>query len=220
MIEPTAIVWPASTVSPTSYIGHFAMVGHPRRIDPRVGADASVHVEHWESSVGAEVMANAVVSAYCHIDDGAVIEPTAWLGSRCRVGHNTRVRRGAQLYYSCQVYDRVDIGQDAVVGGFVCNDARVGARARVFGDLVHRLVDAPATGDEPHPTASEPAPVVTDSAVVGKGAVVVGGVIVGEGAYIAAGAVLTTDADPQTLYVGVPARPQGPAPRPFAHHTG
>lgn len=213
MIEPTAVVWPESTVAPDAYVGHFALVGHPRRKDPTVHARAR---EWWEPSTGAEVMAGAVVSAYCHVDDGTVIEPTAWLGSRCRVGHDTRIRRGAQLYYSCQVYDRVDIGAHAAVGGFVCNDARVGAGAQVFGSLVHRLVDAPVTGTDPRPEESEPAPVVADAAVIGMGAIVVGGVTVGQGAYVAAGAVLTTDAAPHTRYVGVPARPRGPAPRPFA----
>ena len=217
MIEHTAIVWPESTIASDAYVGHFAVVGHPRRRDPSTSAPGD---SLWEPSAGVHIMERAVISAYCHVDDSTVVEPFVWVGSRCRIGHDTRIRRAAQLYYACQVYDRVDIGQRAVVGGFVCNDARVGAGAQIFGSLVHRLVDAPITGADPRPVESEPAPVVADAAVIGKGAVVVGGVVVGEGAYLAAGAVLTTDAEPYTLYAGVPARPRGPAPRPFANGNG
>ena len=216
MIEPTAVVFAESEVAESAYIGHFALVGHPRRIDPRGGAELSGPNGPWEDSAGAVVMERAVVSAYCHIDDGVVIEPEAWLASGCRVGHDTRIRSGAQLLYACQVFDRVNVAEGAVIAGFVCNDVRVGPEAQVFGSLVHRLVDAPRGGADPRPEVSEPAPVIGAGAIVGTGAVVVGGVTVGAGAYIAAGAVLTRDAEPHTLYVGVPARPRGPAPKPFA----
>jgi acetyltransferase-like isoleucine patch superfamily enzyme len=212
MIEATAVILPGSTVAPDAYVGHFAIVGHPRRRDPvTTGPNESL----WETPVGAHIKERVVISPYCQIDDGAVIEPAVWIGSRCRVGHDTIICTEAQLYYGCQVYDRVLVGSRAVVAGFVCNDARIGAGALVFGSLLHRLVDAPPEGAAPRPQTSEPAPVVADSAVIGRGALVIGGVVVGEGAYVAAGAVLTTDAEPHTLYVGVPARPRGPAPRPF-----
>lgn len=212
MIEPGAIVHASSTVADDAYVGSFAIIGHPRRKVPR-RTDALF--EAWEKPVGSHIRSKAVVSAYCHIDDGTVVEPYAWVGSRCRIGHDTRVGEGAQLYYSCQVYDRVDIGPRAVVGGFVCNDAVIEAEAQVFGNLIHRLVDAPSTGTDPRPDESEEAPRVESAAVVGMGATVIGGVTVGVGAYIGAGAVLTGDAEAGTLYVGVPARPVGPAPRPF-----
>lgn len=215
MIEPTAIVYVPEYIDTTAYIGHHAIVGHPRRVRPQLDACDDA-INHWEPSAGAQVMRRAVVSARCHVDDGVVIEPGAWIGSGCRIGHDTRILEMAELYYSCQVYDRVIIGRGAVVGGFVCNDARVGARAQVYGSLVHRLVDAPPTGADPRPAEFEPAPIVEEDSVVGINAVVVGGVTVGRGAYIAAGAVLTRDAEPGTLYKGVPARAIGPAPKPIA----
>ncbi|MEU9365648.1 hypothetical protein AB0D78_27965 [Streptomyces avermitilis] len=217
MIEQSAVIYSPSTVADNAYVGHFSIVGHPRRIPPR--SDATTDRIPWEASTGAHVAHHAVISSYCQIDDGSVIEAAVWMGSRCRVGHESRIRTGAQLYYSCQVYDRVDVGEGAVVAGFVCNDVRIGQKAQVFGTLVHRLVDAPPEGADPHPGESEPAPVVEEQAVVGVGAVVIGGVTVGRGAYIAAGAVLTKDAEPNTLYRGVPATAVGPAPSPFRRPT-
>jgi acetyltransferase-like isoleucine patch superfamily enzyme len=211
MIESTSVVYPPSSVHSEAYVGHFAIIGHPRRVVPDLARTGSLH--HWEQSAGASIGRRAVVSAYTHIDDGTIVEEGVWIGSRCRIGHDSRIRRSAQLYYSCQVFDRVDIGESAVVAGFVCNDARVGFRSQVFGILVHRLVDAPAGGADPRPTDVEPPPVVEEEAIVGVGAIVIGGITVGKGAYIAAGAVLTRDAEPYTLYKGSPARAFGVAPR-------
>ena len=90
MIEPTAVVFAESEVAESAYIGHFALVGHPRRIDPRGGAELSGPNGPWEDSAGAVVMERAVVSAYCHIDDGVVIEPEAWLAGRARYAHPQR----------------------------------------------------------------------------------------------------------------------------------
>ena len=215
MIENTALVLGPSNIAADAYIGHFSIVGHPLRIPPDQ-YDPVINVDGpWEVPRGADVEARAVVSPYCHIDDGASIGAAAWVGSRCRVGHDTTVGTRAQLYYGSQVYDRVTIAEDSVVAGFVCNDAIIGQRSHVFGSLVHKLVDAPKSAADPRPFASEPPPVLEDDVVVGMGALIVGGIRVGKGAYVAAGAVLTTDAEPHTLYVGNPAREVGPAPSPF-----
>jgi acetyltransferase-like isoleucine patch superfamily enzyme len=77
------------------------------------------------------------------------------------------------------------------------------------GSLVHRFVNASRDSD------TEVSPVLEDNCVTAFGSVIVGGIRVGRGAYVGAGAVLTTDAKPGRLYLGVPAKDVGPAPSPF-----
>lgn len=214
VIEPSSVVYEPSTVHDTAYVGHFAIVGHPLRIPPEEYDPATHRAGPWQPSRGSTVGRSAVVSPFCHIDDGTLIGDYVWIGSRCRIGHDTMIDSRAQLYYGCQIFDRVHIGEDATVAGFVCNDAVVGSGGQLFGSLVHRLVDAPPTGADPSPAESEPPPVIGNNVIIGMGSVVVGGIAVGDGAYIGAGAILTTDAEPNTLYVGNPARPVGEAPSP------
>jgi galactoside O-acetyltransferase len=55
---------------------------------------------------------------------------------------------------------------------------------------------------------------IGEHAFVGANAVVMPGVTLGEGAVAGAGSVVTGDLEPWTVYVGAPARPQRPRPRP------
>jgi UDP-2-acetamido-3-amino-2,3-dideoxy-glucuronate N-acetyltransferase len=213
MIEPTAVVEGPSRIHPDAYVGHFALLGQPRPLVMNGSGMSSAR--RWESSLGVTVEAGAVVEAYAQVADASTIARGASVGPRCYVGHDTYIGEGAELYYSCQVFNRVTVGERAVIGGFVCNDVCIGERAMVFGSLIHRLVDAPPAATLPRPSVTEPFPRVEADAVIGMGAIVIGGVVVGRGAYVAAGAILNSDAEPDTLYLGAPARPHGPAPRPF-----
>ena len=71
------------------------------------------------------------------------------------------------------------VGDDSVIKGHVGDNARIGARCRIAGDLIHRQLDPSIPWDDP--AAEEPAPVVEDGAFVGWRAVVVGGVNIGQG---------------------------------------
>jgi acetyltransferase-like isoleucine patch superfamily enzyme len=55
---------------------------------------------------------------------------------------------------------------------------------------------------------------IAGDAFVGANAVVLPGVTLAEGCVVGAGAVVTHDLDPWTVYVGTPARPLRPRPRP------
>ncbi len=215
MIETTAIVIGSCVIDSQAYIGHYTIIGSPRRKKPNPNVIYQDSSDHWEKGRGVTIARGVVVSHYVQIDDGSQIREYVWLGSRVRIGHDAIIGPNSELYYCCQVYDRVIIGEGVTVAGFICNDSRIGARSQVFGSLIHRLVNAPTGGSDPFPTETEPSPVVEEEAIVGMGAIVIGGITVGRKAYIAAGSILTTDAEPNTLYKGIPARPCGPAPSPI-----
>ncbi len=127
------------------------------------------------------------------IDDECVIEDRVRVGYGCRVGPRSRLMYGA---YIC---DRVSVGADARIAGFVCDGTTIGDRCTVMGDLVHEYA-------RPHEgwwETDEDAPVIEPDTVVGYGARVVGGVRIGPCSYVAAGAVVTKDVPPQHVVTGV-----------------
>jgi acetyltransferase-like isoleucine patch superfamily enzyme len=117
------------------------------------------------------------------------------IGEECVVGD------GVVAEYGARIYDRCRIGNNCVIGGFICNDAVLGENSVVQGSLVHKRISPPP----------EPAPEIRPHAFIGTQAVVIGGVTIGEGSFVAAGAVVTKDTEPGFLYSGVPARKVRPA---------
>jgi acetyltransferase-like isoleucine patch superfamily enzyme len=114
----------------------------------------------------------------------------SYIGEDCVFGDNVI------LEYGARVYDRVEVGDGATIGGFICNEAVLGPGCVVQGSLVHaRTAPAP-----------EPAPTIGPGAFIGTGALVIGGVFVAPQSFVAAGAVLSTDTESGYLYRGVPAR--------------
>ncbi|GAB2694884.1 acyltransferase [Nocardia thraciensis] len=122
-----------------------------------------------------------------------VVEDRARIGYGCVIGARSRVAHGA---YVC---DRVHVGEDACVAGFVCDATVIGDRSTVMGDLVHEYTrpDLGWWGVDEAP------PVVEADSVVGFGARVVGGVRIGPRSYVAAGAVVTKDVPPEHIVTGI-----------------
>jgi serine acetyltransferase len=129
------------------------------------------------------VGADTIVDAYVRIEGGARIGQRVVLTHRATVGA------------------RADVGDDAVIGGFVSERCLVGAGARVFGKLIHRHVEPQRGWDAP--TSEEPSPVIEPGGFVGFDAQVIGPVVIGERAYVCAGAIVTRDVPARHIASGV-----------------
>ena len=108
-------------------------------------------------------------------------------------GPNVRIGRGAFINYECffDTYGHIDIGAYTYIGmrvTFVSSSHEVGPSSRRAG-------------------ANKSAPIVVGAGCwIGASSTILPGVTIGEGTIIAAGAVVTKDCDPNSLYAGVPAR--------------
>lgn len=117
-------------------------------------------------------------------------------------GMNHLLRRTMSAVYGLEVGNAVTLGYgvDFVhpVGVVIGGDAKVGNRVKFMGS--NTVGTAKENGH----------PVIEDDVIVGAGARILGPVRVGARAVIGANAVVVDDVPPDTVVVGIPARPAKP----------
>jgi acetyltransferase-like isoleucine patch superfamily enzyme len=178
-----AVAGLAAHIAPTAQIAPSAVINSPYR--PllhgrwvRVEGDTVIRAGVWVGQF-AVIGQGVTIGANSLIEDYVAIQARTVIGERVVVGTRSRIGIG------------VAVGDDTVVTGNISDRARIGARCRIAGDLVHRQLDPSLGWDDPG--AEEPAPFIEDGAFVGLHAIVIGGVNVGERAYVCAGALVTKD---------------------------
>ncbi len=177
----------------TATIADSALVGVPYR-PLRNG-------RRYRSDEKTEVGARAWIGEGVHVGRGAVIGPDTILHGGCTVECNARLGPGVLVTYRAWVDLEATIGDDSVVGGFVCERAVVGRRCRVFGDLAHAQHDPLAGWDDDE--AEEPSPKLQDEVFVGWKAKVIGPVVLEARAYVCAGAIVTRSVPSRHVAYGV-----------------
>lgn len=146
------------------------------------------------SSFGRRVLIGDLASVRegCEIGDGAILGRAVMALYNCSVGSFSRIQDQVHLVGDMIVEEHVFIG----MGTVTTNDNDV-YLARFGG----------SSTEEP-----QRGPTIRRLAVVGAGSTILPNLEIGEGAFVAAGAVVTKDVEPWTLYAGVPARRVRPVP--------
>jgi UDP-3-O-[3-hydroxymyristoyl] glucosamine N-acyltransferase len=173
----------AVTIDPTAQIAPTAVIGSPYRplLDGRrvrVDRNTTIAAGVWIGQFGV-IGQGVTVGRDSLIEDYVGIQAGSLIGERVVVASRSWVGIG------------VTVGDDSVIKGHIGDDARIGTRCRIAGDLIHRQLDPSLPWDDE--ASEEPAPVVGDGAFVGWRAAVIGGVNIGEGSYVCAGALVTGD---------------------------
>lgn len=154
----------------------------------------------------------AVLGAGCVISTGAVVYRGTTLGSGCILGDYAGVRE------RCTLGQRVVVGRgsvvenDTVIGDFTKIQTNVYITA--YMTIEDRCFIAPCvqTTNDNFMGRTEKRHKLIKGATIRRGARVGGGVVlcpgieIGEEAFLAAGAVVTRDAPPRKVLMGVPAR--------------
>lgn len=206
MIDNKAVLLGTCEISERVFIGPFCVIGFPSTMESV--DEAFFSADLCTLSGGSTIGAGTTLLSHVVVGEKTIIGENVWCDHHTFIGSDTHILNDVAIMYGARIYNRVLIGENAWVAGFVCNDVIIERNAIVLGQLVHRFVDVLV--DQP-----EPAPIIREGAFVGMGATIIGGVEVGAGAYIGAGAVLTQSAQPGYLYVGNPAKQVGRAPSPF-----
>jgi bifunctional UDP-N-acetylglucosamine pyrophosphorylase / glucosamine-1-phosphate N-acetyltransferase len=158
-------------------------------VDTELGQDVVVEPNVVFAS-GVKVGNRARIRSFCHIE-------RATIGEAAIVGPFARLRPGATLARDVHVGNFVEIKQAVIDDGAKINhlayvgDAHVGAAANVGAGAItcnYNGVDKNLTE-------------IGARAFIGTNASLVAPVRVGEGAFVAAGSVVTSDVDPDALYI-------------------
>ena len=136
------------------------------------------------------------------------------------IGKNVKMGRNVKIWHYAYVGDHTKIGDNVMIGSLAHVDYNVsiGDNTRIEGlayipplSVIGRNVFiGPATilTNDPYPPSKKLIGVVIeDGAIVGAGSVVKAGVKVGRNSVIGMGAIVTKDVPPNTVVVGVPAKP-------------
>lgn len=176
-------------VAASAVIGENCTLGYPKeaRLRAMVSGDRL-----------AMAPAPVVIGERCLIFNQVIVYEGVSLGEDClvedrvRIGYDCSIGARSRLMYGAYLCDRVICGCDARIAGFICDEATVGDRSTVMGQLVHEYTRP----HEPWWDVDEGPPSVAADTVIGFGALVIGPVKVGPGSYVAAGAVVTKDVPP------------------------
>jgi acetyltransferase-like isoleucine patch superfamily enzyme len=184
------------TVAASSIVGEHCTLGCPKEERLRAEQDRPGSAGCGEPVVIGErcIIFNQVV-----IYEGVIMGEGCVIEDQVRIGYDTRIGARSRLVYGAYVCDRVVIGCDTRIAGFICDGTVVGDRSTVMGQLVHEYT-------RPHEDwwlVDEAAPVIESDTVVGYGAHVVGGIRIGPRSYVASGAVVTKDVPAEHIVTGI-----------------
>jgi serine acetyltransferase len=179
-------------LDPTAVVAGTAVVG---------AAPRALQEGEWEGAGAATIVgARVSIGHFCLIEEGVVIGSNTIVDAYARIEIGAWLGAGVLVTHNGFVGARAQIGDGAVVGGIVGERSVVGARARVFGTLVHSHLEPDRPWDAPG--SAEPSAVIGEDAFVGAQAQVIGSVSIGERAFVCAGAIITRDVPPRHIARG------------------
>ena len=153
----------------------------------------TAHAEDIEELVVENDCRNSAIPLLDKKNVNARIEPGAIIRDQVEIGDNAVIMMGAVINIGAVIGEGSMIDMGAVLGGraTVGKHCHIGAGAVLAGVI--------------EPASATPV-IVEDDVLIGANAVVIEGVRIGRGAVVAAGAVVISDVEPDTVVAGIPAR--------------
>ena len=153
----------------------------------------TAHAEDIEELVVENDCRNSAIPLLDKKNVNARIEPGAIIRDQVEIGDNAVIMMGAIINIGAVIGEGSMIDMGAVLGGraTVGKHCHIGAGAVLAGVI--------------EPASATPV-IVEDDVLLGANAVVIEGVRIGRGAVVAAGAVVISDVEPDTVVAGIPAR--------------
>ncbi len=182
-----------------SVIGNYVILGYPkeRRIlklqnTDKEGLKSLPKVDLTRIGLSCGVDSNVI------IHEGTIIGNHVFIDDFCRIGYSCRIDNNSRINYGAFICDRVKIGRDCIIAGFICDGSIIENNSMVMGQLVHEY-----SQPQKRWGVEEFAPKISHHCVVGYGSIIVGGISIGDHSYIGAGAIVTKNVPAKSVVVGV-----------------
>lgn len=149
------------------------------------------------------ISGNSVICIGTKIGENCRFDYHSHIGENCKVGDNCVIE------YAARIYNNIEIGNNNSISGFICNDCIIGEGNIIQGILIHKFKNINVSD------SIEVPPRINDQCFIGKNAIVIGGITIANGSFIASGAILTQNTTPNKMYIGIPAKEAGNAPKSY-----
>lgn len=180
VIDPTAKIYPRVEIGEDTTVSENSIIGKPYR--PMNGLT-------YESERPTKIGGNCYIGSFVTIGQGTSIGDSTIVEDYSKTETDVKIGTKCHLLYGAQICNEASVMNNCLIGGFVCERAKIGKNSRIFGQLTHSQIDPKRAWD----TTEEPSPTIADNVFVGFGAMIIGGITVGRNVYVCAGAIVTKD---------------------------
>ena len=182
------------------YIDENVIIGQPSSDDIREHLEKKTGLPRntTEVTIGNDVIIqpNAIISGGVKIGNGVTIGPFV------TVGKDTTIGDGTELMYHSQIYQKVKVGKNCIIAGFLCDCAHIGDNAIVCGSLVHDFIDG-YNRDQEITELENKSPTIENDVTICTGAIIIGKIRIKSKTFVAAGAIVTKDTDGDCVIKGI-----------------
>ena len=203
IIHDSVVVYDPVTIDDGGYVGENCIIGYPARgeLNRLVKKGSS----HFERTDGIE----------SHLGRNVIMRPGCTVYEGVKVGNNVEFGTDALVREDTEIGDDTIIGSKVVIDGYSHIGSRTLLHTNVYicpystiGDGVFIGPGVVFTNDKyaNRMPVELKGPTIKDGACIGASAIILPGVTVAEGSLIGSGAVVTRDTEPNTVYIGNPAR--------------
>jgi acetyltransferase-like isoleucine patch superfamily enzyme len=166
-------------------VGEYTLINYPYKTS--IGG----FKDKKKTSIGKK----CIIGSHVIIYGGTKIGDETMIEDFCKIGEDVSIGNNCHILYGDKIYEGSIIDDNCIIGGFICERAKIGKNVRIFGELIH-------SHREPHlgwDDIIEKSPVIEDYVFIGFGAKIIGGIKISKNSYIVAGAIVTKDVPEKSI---------------------
>ncbi|MFR3043072.1 MAG: hypothetical protein ACLTMV_07005 [Thomasclavelia spiroformis] len=172
-------------------IGDFSVIGYPKELK-------IIENPHFQeiSINDTRIGNNCKIRSHVAINEGTELRNNIYIDEFCRIGFDCSIDCNTRILYRAFICDRVKIGSNCKIAGFVCDAAIIENNVTSMGDLVHSYTVYKLPWG-----INEKSPHICSNTVIGYGAKIIGGITIGENCYIASGAIVSKNIPKNSIVI-------------------
>jgi acetyltransferase-like isoleucine patch superfamily enzyme len=206
LISSRAIIYGKSKIDINAIIDPFVIIGYPirsrtQKIVSKEIKNISIETKFDQVSSGSKIGKKSHIRSFTTVYESSTLEENVETGTNVVIRENCHIGSGSIIGSSTILDSKVIIGKNARIQSNNFIPPKI-----VLGDNVF-LGPGVKFANDKYPVSSKLiSTVVKDDVVIGIGAIILPGLRIGMGAIIAAGSIVTSNVDQNSVVMGSPAK--------------